>query len=53
MCISGESFELRQTTKSLEHKIMELKGQVQNLERTSSEKGNLIEKYDMETEEGE
>ena len=50
---SGESFELRQTTKTLEHKIMELEGQVQNLEQTSSEKDTFIEKYKMETKEGE
>ena len=51
--ISGESFKLRQTTKSLEHKIMELEGQVQNLEQTTSEKDTLIEKYKMEIKEGE
>ena len=49
---SGESFELTQNTKSLEHKIMELEGQVQNLEQTSSEKDTLIEKYKIEIKEG-
>ena len=50
---SGESFESRQTSKFFENKVMELEGQVQNFERISSEKDTLIEKYKMETKEGE
>ena len=50
--ISGESFELNETNNSLEKKIMELEAQAQILERTSSEKDALIEKYKMETKEG-
>ena len=50
--ISGESFELKQTNKSLESKIMELEAQVQNLDMISSEKDTLIEKYKVETKEG-
>ena len=50
--ISGESFELKKTNKSLEKKIMELEAQAEILERTSSEKDTLIEKYKMETKEG-
>ena len=51
--ISGETFELKETNKSLENKIMELEVQVQSLDMISSEKDTLIEKYKMETKEGE
>ena len=50
--ISGESFELKETNKPLEKKIMELEAQAQILERTSSDKDVPIEKYKMETKEG-
>ena len=53
ICISGESFELKQTNKSLEKKIMELEAKVQNLDMISLEKDTLIEKYNMEIKEGE
>ena len=46
-------FELSETTKSLQHKILQLQRQVENLERTSLQKDILIEKCKMETKEGE
>ena len=51
--LAGESDDLKQTIKSLESRNMELEDKVQRLDKASSEKDTLIEKYKIEYKEGE
>ena len=51
--LAGESYGLKQTIKSLESRNMELEEQVQQLDKASSEKDTLTEKYKIEYKEGE
>ena len=51
--LAGESNDPKKTTKFLESRIMELEEQVKQLDKASSAKDTLIEKYKIEYKEGE
>ena len=51
--LTGEGNDPKKTNNFLENKVIELEEQVQQLEKISSEKDTLIEKYKIEYKEGE